>query len=437
MTKEYHLNLSIDFGGSGSKVIYQFGGGTTFYMVLPPGLEEISKEDFKRYKDLQVFRGDPRVQDEAWLEWKGNIYVVGSFATEFAAIDRIKERKYENALYKALAIIGIIFEWYKIGGKKRSVSSPIVVLHLAMLLPWNEYNDNERFRKQLELMLTRFKFRGVAWNVALETFLCQPEGAGLLAARLKQKDQSWFRQSNVALLMFGHRNTSCLYFERGIRKVGDSPMLGFSNFLDDVCSRVSGLERDRLAEAIFDSWYQSRSQIYRETRTKHPEWEKCEAIQSLATARDEQLRASEGRDIVKAIKDAIPSYWFKISRWLDATLPDFPDEVILGGGAAVFLEPELEEYFRCQASTYITRKTGERALSYLTCSPFSNRSDLVWLGDIQAQMEGAFKFEYSQLSNQLPFRLLDAFGMMNRLKDTVKHVKEAAQDGKSQTKQDT
>ena len=180
MAAEHNLNLSIDFGGSGSKVIYQFGGGKLQYMMLPPGLEEVSKEDFKRYKDLQVWRGEPKPESDAWLEWKGSIYVLGDFALEFAAQDRIKERKYENALYKALAIIGIILEWHQVGGKKRKVESPKIILHLAMLLPWNEYNDNERFAKQLELMLTRFKFRGVAWDIALETFLCRPEGAGTI-----------------------------------------------------------------------------------------------------------------------------------------------------------------------------------------------------------------------------------------------------------------
>ncbi|MEC4820008.1 MAG: hypothetical protein SAK29_43070 [Scytonema sp. PMC 1069.18] len=169
--------------------------------------------------------------------------------------------------------IGIILSSHQVGGKKRQTESPKIILHLAMLLPWNEYNDNERFRKQLELMLTRFKFRGEGWNIALHTFLCRPEGAGLLAIRIKQKGKSWFQESTVALLMFGHRNTTCLYFEKGIRKVGDSPLLGFSTFLDDVCSRVSGLERDQLAAAIFDSLWSSRFKIYKDKRTIHPEWD--------------------------------------------------------------------------------------------------------------------------------------------------------------------
>ena len=69
MAAEHNLSLSIDFGGSGSKVIYQFGGGKLQYMMLPPGLEEVSKEDFKRYKDLQVWRGEPK--PNLTLGWNG------------------------------------------------------------------------------------------------------------------------------------------------------------------------------------------------------------------------------------------------------------------------------------------------------------------------------------------------------------------------------
>ncbi|MUG93297.1 hypothetical protein F7734_13005 [Scytonema sp. UIC 10036] len=430
MAASLTLNLSIDFGGSGSKVIYQFGGSQLQYMMLPPGLEEVNLEDFKRYKDLQVWRGDPLPEDDAWLEWKGSIYVVGDFALEFAAQDRIKERKYENALYKTLAIIGIILEKHQVGAKKRKSSSPKIILHLAILLPWNEYNDNERFRKQLELMLKSFKFRGVAWDIALKTFLCRPEGAGLLAIRIKQQGKSWFQESTVLLLMFGHRNTTCLYFEKGIRKVGDSPLLGFSNFLDDVCSRVSGLEREQLARAIFSGLCSSRHKIYRENRTKHPEWENLEAIKSLATARDEQLRASEAKDIARAIIDATPDYWFRVCKWLDSKIPFLPDEVIVGGGAAVFLEPELEEYFNCEASKAYNapnRREGERPQQYQGRN-FSAHSDLVWLSDVQTQIEGIFQFGYNSRCNQLlSFRLLDAFGMMDQLKETVKEVVQNAQ----------
>jgi hypothetical protein len=399
-------------------------------MMLPPGLEEVSKEDFKRYKDLQLWRGDPKPEDDAWLEWKGSIYVVGSFATEFAAQDRIRERKYENALYKALAVVGIILERHQVGGKKRKAESPKIILHLALVFPWNEYNDHQRFREQFSLMLKNFKFRGVAWDIALCTFLCQPEGAGLLATRIKQKGKPWFTESTVALLMFGHRNTTCLYFEKGIRKISDSPLLGFSTFLDDVRSRVSGLERDQLAAAIFEGLYQSRHKIYKENRTKHPEWENQSAIKSLATARDEQLRASEARDIARAIGDAIPNYWFKIRKWLDTSLPYLPDEVIVGGGAAVFLEPELEAYFNCEASNAYNapkRREGERPQQYQG-REFSDHSDLVWLGDVQTQIEGTFKFGYDERCNQLlSFRLLDAFGMMDQLKDTVKEAVQNAQ----------
>ena len=427
MAASYTLNLSIDFGGSGSKVIYQFGGGKLQYMMLPPGLEEVSKEDFKRYKDLQLWRGDPKPEDDAWLEWKGSIYVVGNFALEFAAQDRIREKKYENALYKALAIVGIILEKHQVGGKKRKAESPKIILHLALVFPWNEYNDHQRFREQFSLMLKNFKFRGVAWDIALCTFLCQPEGAGLLATRIKQKGKSWFTENSVALLMLGHRNCTLLYFEKGIRKISDSPLLGFSTFLDDVCSRASGIERDKLAAAIFEGLYQSRYKIYKEKQTIHPEWKALEVIKALATARDPELRAREVKDIASAIDNVIPNYWLTLRKWLDSKMPSFPSEVIVGGGTAVFLEPELEKYFNCEIYDD-KRDVEKRPQRYTYRDSMVKHADLVWLGDIQIQIEGTFRFGFDERFNQLlSFRLLDAFGMMDQLKDTVKEAVQNAQ----------
>ncbi len=116
-------------------------------------------------------------------------------------------------------------------------------------------------------------------------------------------------------------------------------------------------------------------------------------------------------------------------------LPSLPDEVIVGGGAAVFLEPELEAYFNCEADKGHNTpqgRLGERPRQYKG-RDFSSYADLVWLGDIQTQIEGMFKFE-KECNQLLSLRLLDAFGMMDQLKDTVK---EAAQNAQSQSQQST
>jgi hypothetical protein len=421
------INLAIDVGGSQTKIIYQFSRKSPEHLLMSPNVEQISESDLKCYLDHLGWVGAPSPKQQAWVEWKSNIFVVGDFANEFAPQDRIFERKYENALYKILAAVGIILTNNNIG-KKRAINSESnrVNLNLGLLLPWNEYNDRKRFQKQLELMIKNLKFRGQSWYVHLSHFECRPEGGGLASIRIKQNGLDWLQKRKIAVLMFGHRNVTAIYFANGAIKHGDSPLLGFSTFLDDVCSRVSGLERDKLASAIFEGLYNERFQVYKQAETLHPEWEKLSAIASLATAKDEALRALEQEDIVSSIKLAIPSYWNRIQKWLDKNIPHLPSEVIIGGGAAMFLEPELEQYFNCKADTkYDTpaRQSGKRPLRYGS-RDFRDHANLVWVEDIQKQIENMFEFDWKDRQQQ-SIRLIDCFGMFDQLKDIVGETKNA------------
>ena len=305
MTTTCNIFLSVDVGGSQTKIIYQFPGwDKPLCLLMSPGVEQITKSDLKRYYDQSGWLGAPSSEQQAWVEWKGSIFVVGDFTSEFAPQDRIFERKYENALYKVLAAIGVILSKHNVKSKRRKNAdsqSLKVNLYIGLLLPWNEYNDRKRFQEQLELMLRSLKFRGQSWNVNLCAFECRPEGGGLAAIRIKQKGLEWLQENKVVVLMFGHRNVTAIYFDGGAIKRGDSPLLGFSTFLDDVCKRVSGLERDKLAASIFETIDYSEHHIYHDECTVHPKWKESKAIAALATAKDETLRKLEKEDIVKAI----------------------------------------------------------------------------------------------------------------------------------------
>ncbi|NJO30057.1 MAG: ParM/StbA family protein [Richelia sp. SL_2_1] len=432
MTKTCNIFLSVDVGGSQTKIIYQFPGwDKPLCLLMSPGVEQITKSDLKRYYDQLGWIGAPSDEQQAWVEWKGNIFVVGDFTSEFAPQDRILERKYENALYKVLAAIGVILSKHDIKPKRRKNAesqSLYINLYIGLLLPWNEYNDRKRFQEQLELMLRSLKFRGQSWNVNLCAFECRPEGGGLAAIRIKQKGLDWLQKNKVAVLMFGHRNVTAIYFDSGAIKQGDSPLLGFITLLDDVCRRVSGLERDKLAASIFETIDYSKHHIYHNECTVHPKWEESKAIAALATAKDETLRASEIEDIVFSIKLAIPTYWNQIKKWLDKNIFSMPSEVIIGGGAAEFLEPELEEYFNCRGSRndgygYTKRKSGERTDTYYGRNSLDH-ADLIWVEDIQKQIENIFEFHWKVRKHQ-SIRLIDCFGMFDQLKDIVREAENA------------
>ena len=417
------LLISADVGGSQTKIIYQFSDDAPQYLFMPPAVEEISKSDLEAYYQQLGWVGAPSVEHRAWLEWNDTIFVVGEFACEFAAVDRIFERKYENALYKLLAAVGVILSKHGISSKSRASQ---VDLFVGLLLPCNEYNDRVRFEEQFRAMLSQLRFCGESWKVNLLNFVCRPEGGGLVSTRIEKNGVDWLRSNKVVVLMFGHRNVTAIYFEDGAMKTNDSPLLGFSIFLDDVCKRVSGLDREKLASALFKGLKKSQDVIYREWCTKHPEWENLDAIKSLATARDKTLRKLEEEDIVKAIKLAIPVYWRRIEKWLDKQIPSMADEALIGGGAAVFLEPELEKYFNCQLDKSVSNysqlsSSKKKARKYFgrKGERFSNYTRLIWFEETQEEIEKTFNLSLEDSKSQ-SVRLIDCFGMFNHLKGIAK-----------------
>lgn len=226
-------------------------------------------------------------------------------------------------------------------------------------------------------MLAGFQVRKTALKVSLERFLCRPEGGGLAAVRIKQQGIDWLRSKQLGVLMFGHRNTTALYFDRGQLKLGDSPLLGFANMLDMVVEMTSGLDRERLAGAIFSARYALKNEIYSADYkyTRYPNWVASPSIKTLASAKDPNLRASEIQDIGNAIKTATESYWDKLQRWMNRVLPTELDEVIIGGGAAYHVEPELENYFNCKP--YITHIPHPEVSHIAGCRQWGQKSTYV------------------------------------------------------------
>jgi hypothetical protein len=200
-----------------------------------------------------------------------------------------------------------------------------------------------------------------------------------------------------------------------------------------VCSRVSGIGRDQLAAAIFLGLYEARMLVYGQeyhyyglpSCTVHPEWINLKAIQGLAAARDASLRAREIQDIAAAISVATSNYWFRLQQWLQLNLPEWVNDVIVGGGAAAFLEPELETFFNCapDAGTGNNLVRGKRAPGYKRKDETKRLSNLVWMDDISRQIQSTFFIGYGDGEQELPFRLVDCFGMMDQLLDRVKEVK--------------
>jgi hypothetical protein len=429
------LYLCLDPGGSQTKIIYQLKGDESpNFLLMSPEVEQISESKLNNYMSTIGWIGSPILANQAWLKVNDKIFVVGAFATKFDPDDRLSELKYENALYKVLAAVGVIVKSAGLSTRQK------LSLQLAILLPWNEYSDRKRFKSHIESLLKSFAFQDSSLKVKLDRFVCRPEGGGLAAIRILQKGVGWLQNSRMGVVMLGHRNTTALYFESGELKSGDSPLIGFSQFLDSVIERTSGLSSDSLARALFRELRRliredlsstlGQKHVYQFLNNKsrpkylayriHPQWQDLSSIQSLAKAKDNQLRSSEILDISAAIKLATVEYEEKLQKWLKKSFPRGLDEVIISGGAVQFLEPLLEQFFNCclnldsfQNYSLSEKKFDENYYPRDENLPFTR---IIWGAGVHQHLEEVLNLNGTRgRESFLRFLLMDAYGLFDYL----------------------
>jgi hypothetical protein len=406
------LYLSVDCGGSQTKIIYQSSDTQDpDYLVMSPLVEEIEPEKMKAYLDRKSSLGSPAPDREAYLKWQGRVFVVGELAKEFDPEDRTSEQKYENALYKVVAAIGTIVERLKIKLDKKKLE-----VHLGVLIPWDEYNDRSIFEERLRKILSGFKFRSRSIACTLKSILVRPEGGGVAATYIRQHGTDWLQKHRIAVLMFGHRNVTALCFDRG-KLSGDSPLLGFVNFLDAVTERKS-LDREALSNAVVDTIaraYQDTHPQY-QSYNQYPNWENYSPIKDLARAKDVELKEKEGNFIVEAISIATKEYWEKIEKWLMKTIVADVDIVIISGGAGKFLEPDLENYFNaCHGGVKEYGKAWTRTGMYVKIDEDKPMPQILWADEIIRLVRDKFEISENKDNFNLAIRLIDCYGLFDYL----------------------
>jgi hypothetical protein len=379
-----NLIVSFDPGASLTKIVYELATeGKPHLMTMEPEMLKLPQSSIDAYMSSRKGLESPKPVDEAWVSSPADgdtqCTVVGFLARQFSASARLDKLKYETSIHKALAVIGAIAQHNKLPNR--------FSLSLTSLLPYGEYQNRQAFERQLQSALKDFRFRGQRLRVKLERFECLPEGAGLAMIRQRQNGKEWFNAQTIAVLMFGHRNTSLLLFERGKMTAGYTNGLGFHQMVKRVIERTSGQDATALTSAI----YAAGSDITPDNQ----------AIRTLVKSREPKNLDYELQMIVNAIATAKAEYWSRLYDWLESTLPAV-NEVILSGGAALYLEQELQECFQ-EISTY-------------------------WGADLQQQVQEVFKDKsndyYRTFREQeaLSFRLIDAFGLFMRFRAQMEKV---------------
>jgi hypothetical protein len=177
-------------------------------------------------------------------------------------------------------------------------------------------------------------------------------------------------------------NAASWRFAKGdANAIGNTTDLGFHQLVDKLLNRTSGQSADSLTSAIYSIGNQiapDHTQLQHLVKTR---W------RSLSERESPTEQKLEREQIVSAILTAREEYWARLQDWLDTILPNVT-EVIISGGAALYLHDELENYF--------------------------NRTPTYWGTDLQRRLQDLLGLDYRSNcpdAEALSFRLIDAFGM--------------------------
>ncbi len=393
--------ICIDTGNSGTKIVYSLSQtDKTNSLFMSSAIDEVSSERMENQLKHSNWIGFSQPEQQAWIRDGNSVIAVGQMAEKFCPTDRRSVPKYENALYKIMAAIGVIVERH-FDSKKRKIK-----IQLGLLLPWDEYKDRKRLWGELQRLTPEYEFRSRKIRVKIEDFLCYPEGGGIAVSRIAEKGLDWFKQQRLGILMLGDRNWTGLCFESGQIKRGASPLMGFSFLLDRVIKTAPCLlNRDKLNNAIFKGITEaSKGEYY----SPKPLWGELEAIRSLATARNSNLRKSEIEDLDKAITLGEREWEEKLKLFLKEIFPNRLTELNVCGGPLPFFKPFIEAYFNCAV--------GEK----MDCSPIDLArpyTPVLAHGGIANDVAEALEFKsIAATESAFSVRFADVFSLFEYLK---------------------
>ena len=147
--------LTIDVGSSGTKivlrVVHEGVASKLDLLWMEPELAESFREAVEeQYESTRI--SIPQPENEAWVEYDGQCYVVGFLAKHrFHGTVELANLKYEGAIPKVLAAVGVIAAKFGLPDE--------FDLALTLPLPFNEWRDRERFERVVTKALSSFNFR--------------------------------------------------------------------------------------------------------------------------------------------------------------------------------------------------------------------------------------------------------------------------------------
>ena len=314
------LFVALDFGASGLKCIYQLIGqenNSVLYME-PPVVEASSQE----LKSMQKGLSAVLPENKAWIGIKNDYRAVGYLAkTKWEPVPQLKQKKHSLAIYRVLAALWVI---------QQKLSLPESFdCSIAVLLPPSEMADSQKFLQNLRSSLGNFTTPTgkLKLKVRSQDLVCYQEGCGIFTLYYNQY-QSIAQKKTTLVLMLGYRNASLLVSSRGIPTVNESTDLGMNLFLDILSKHTSGLSNDRLLKTL-----------------NKPKLTVLEVLCLTENHLSDEERKKEAQVILDAIETSKIEYASRLKQWVNEKLPSELKHIVIGGGTADFISPQLSDLF--------------------------------------------------------------------------------------------
>jgi hypothetical protein len=303
------LNIIIDPGASGTKVMASVNNQKPIFFVMPPHCTEI---------DATESVGEDFDEGSTWIHCDDSYHGIGILAQQNSNKSiKIKPLKVESAPIKTLAAIA--FAAHKLGlGKK-------ILLLLSIVLPSGESQQSVIYKKELE-QLIKGKVTS-PWGVLqlkLILFKCDVEGRGILIHHRKETNQL----KNIMVLMLGFRNASFIATQGKAIASKNCSDIGFHSFLQKIVTLTAGYSIEQLLLPV--------------TRYGANKVDSA-LIPVLRFSPGSPHREKELADLKSAIDQAKESYTKLLMSWLGEFLTVEVDEIVLAGGSATYIGFDLAE----------------------------------------------------------------------------------------------
>jgi hypothetical protein len=242
------VNLSIDFGGSGIKAIVSNGDQVHGFRIAPEIIEIQSKPP-ELGNDFAI-----DLSKNIWIGHGESKYALGLLARSkyWATIPLVKPKS-DYIIPRTLAAVAVAI--HKLGLKACD-------LNLQLLLPAAEFDrDNKaNLSSLLKSALSRFDSPNGQIKVKLKSFTAKAEGWGLTRRFLMIGDK--YQSSDVACVMFGHRNTSLYLCSGGQAGHYRSNNKGFSLAISEAkLDPLEGLSKPQMVDesSITQYWLANKN----------------------------------------------------------------------------------------------------------------------------------------------------------------------------------